>query len=224
MQRITGEKNSQESDKVVFDHAVMTRKKVRAYNKTAHKVGRHLCPTCLIEYDWTNENFHKYGKRPKKDGSFSLSNDCSTCRSKHYSRLSVKKYHEDREYKQAIKDRNKRSWANMTPYGRKRKRKLSRDSAARMRKHFDINAVWSTDFKSMKCIDVKRANHDLVDSRLRVCLHCRVVKPITSYRRNKYGHISYTCNECKLIERANSKQDSPSRICRSVRDDRTEQH
>jgi len=199
------------ADIELFGVAQMSRDEVKRYNMQAHKVGRHLCPMCLQEFDWTEENFYRCGVTAA--GVVRLHTNCRTCELDDRKRVLKQRYATDaayrarkREYAQAVR-------ANESDVMREKRRAQHRiynrkyEEAHRRKKPFVAATLAEVDLQRIGYWEVIWINRTLEQERRRVCVDCRAVLALTLVNFRKYGRRrgsakAYQLHVCRVCEKA----------------------
>ncbi len=194
----------------LFGVAVMSRAEVAKYNQTAHKVGRHMCPTCLQEFDHTEEYFYRQSMR--KSGKVGLHNDCRTCDLEKRKAELRQRYQTDAAFRQRVctDQRKRRENASDTvkELRRKKNRKYQvRYQEKRRKKPFDAATLGEVDLQAITRWEVIWINKSLEGRR--VCVDCREIKRLTVVNFRVYGkrrgspkaYQLHVCRECEKARR-----------------------
>jgi hypothetical protein len=194
----------------LFEVAQMSRAEVAAYNRRAHQHGRHLCPVCLREFDWTDDNFYRRGYSPA--GTRLLHTNCKACELKNRKEALNQRYATDptfrakkRAYKLAVRASETEAMrdarrAKHREYERKHQEK-------RRKKPFDAATLDTVDLREIGYWDVLWINRTLEREKRRVCVDCREIKRLTMVNFRVYGKRrgsakAYQLHVCRVCEKA----------------------
>ena len=195
----------------LFGVAQMSRAEVAAYNQRAHRVGRHMCPTCMQEFDWTEEHFYRQGVSPT--GKVLLHTDCRTCECAERKRVLKERYQTDAVYRERVLARSRERRANQSATVkalRKLKHKKYQqkyEETKRRKKPFDAATLDAVDLQALGYWEVIWINRTLAAEGRRVCVDCREIKRLTMVNFRVYGKRrgtakAYQLHVCRVCEKA----------------------
>jgi len=198
------------ADIELFGVAQMSRDEVKRYNMQAHKCGRHLCPECLREFDWTEDYFYGRGYSPA--GTRLLHTNCRDCELKNRKAALNKRYATDPKYRAQRRQYKLAVMASETEAMRKARKAKHREygrkySAKRRKQPFDTATLAEVDLQRIGYWEVIWINRTLEQERRRVCVDCRAVKRLTMVNFRVYGKRrgstkAYQLHVCRVCEKA----------------------
>lgn len=201
----------------LFEVAQMSREEVAAYNRLAHKAGRHMCPICLREFEWTEQYFYGRGYSPA--GTRLLHTNCRDCELSNRKAALNERYATDptyraqrRAYKLAVRAVETEAMrearrAKHREYGRKHQEK-------RRKPPFDAATLGEVDLQAITRWDVLWINRTLEREARRVCVECRAIKRLTLVNFRVYGrrrgsgkrYQMHVCRECEKARRTDASK------------------
>jgi hypothetical protein len=199
----------------LFDVAQMSRAEVAQYNRRAHTVGRHMCPTCLREFDWTEENFYRQGY--SRRGKLLLHTDCRKCELEERKTVLKERYHTDEAFRMRVREHQRAVRAAEDEDAKARRRIKNRqynqkyEETKRRKKPFDAATLDQVDLQAIGYWDVVWMNHTLKAEGRRVCVDCRAVLRLTVVNFRVYGkrrgsfkaYQMHVCRACEKARRTN---------------------